>query len=69
MLAWQARVPDDHALAALLHRCNANGIDFLHEMVVRANKEKIAAAQAPRAQTVRWQMESENYKRAHPNPW
>jgi TPR repeat protein len=69
MLAWQARVPDDHALAALLHRCNANGIDFLREMVVRANKEKIAAAQAPRAQTVRWQMESENYKRAHPNPW
>ena len=66
---WQARVPDDHALAALLHRWNANGIDFLREMVVRANKEKIGAAQAPRAQTVRWRMESKNYRRAHPNPW
>jgi hypothetical protein len=46
-----------------------SGDDFLRDLVIQSNKERIAAAEARRAQATKWKSESENFRRANPNPW
>lgn len=46
-----------------------DGDEFLRNLVIKSNREKIMAAEARRAQAAKWKTESENFRRANPNPW